>query len=259
MSATAAGRWQYAWDVLVVLVDRDLKMLYKRSSIGPLWALAAPLMQLLVLTVLFRGVIRLDVPNYAPYVFIGLLAWNWFSSSLLQSTSLITSSRALIRQPGFPLPLLPFVTVAVRLFHLAIALPLLLILLLMQGIRPSLVWCLVPLLLVVQFIFITALSYPLAALNVRVRDTQHVVGVGLQLLMFLTPIFYDPASLPPAVQAWYGLNPMVPIIDAWRDVLLKSRAPDLQSLTVVGLLGIGLLWAGRSIFVRESHHFVEEL
>ena len=259
MITTVAGRWQYAWDVLAVLVDRDLKMLYKRSSIGPLWALAAPLMQLLVLTMVFRGVIRLDIPNYASYVFIGLLVWNWFSGSLLQSTSLITGSRALVRQPGFPLPLLPFVTVAVRLFHFAIALPLLLLLLLMQDIRPSIAWCFVPLLLVVQFIFTTSLAYPLAALNVRVRDTQHVAGIVLQLLMFATPIFYDPASLPQGLQAWYRLNPMVPLIDAWRDVLLESRLPDLQALTAVGLLSLGLLWAGRSIFVRESHRFVEEL
>jgi lipopolysaccharide transport system permease protein len=243
----------------VVLVDRDLKMLYKRSSIGPWWALAGPLMQLLVLTFVFQRVIPLNIPNYASYVFVGVLVWNWFSSSLIQSTSLITGSRALVRQPGFPLPLLPLVTVAVRLFHFAVAVPILLILLLMQDVRPSVAWLLAPVLLAIQFVLTTSLAYPLAALNVRMRDTQHVVGVVLQLTMFLTPIFYDPASLPAAVRGWYNLNPMVPLIAAWREVLLAGRTPDMQSLTLITVLSLGLLWAGRAIFVAESHRFVEEL
>lgn len=259
MTTIARRDWRYVRDVVGVLVDRDLKMMYKRSTLGLLWGLAHPLMQLVVFTVVFRRVIRVDVPAYASFVFIGVLVWNWFHSALAGSTSLITGSRALVRQPGFPLTLLPIVTVGVRLIHFAMAIPLLAVLLLVQGMAPSPAWLFLPVLVVVQFVFTAALAYPLAALNVQIRDTQHVVAVVLQLTMYLTPIFYDAASLPESLRRWYVLNPMVTLIGAWRDVLLYGRVPALGPLAVIALLAAGMMWAGRRIFIAESHRFVEEL
>jgi homopolymeric O-antigen transport system permease protein len=250
---------RHAWDVIAVLVSRDLKLLYKRSWLGFGWSLATPLVQLLVYSLVFRRVLNVRVEHYAAYVFTGVLLWGWFQSSLMQSTDLITGSRALVRQPGFPLPLLPYVTVGVRFTHFVVALPLLMIFLVSDGINPGMSWFALPLLIVVQFVFTVALAYPLASLNVAIRDTQHLVSVVLQLLMLVTPIFYSLDLVPPHIRRWFLLNPMLSLLQAWRDVLLHNRWPDLQVLLILSAASAVLLMAGRKLFVAQSHRFVEEL
>jgi homopolymeric O-antigen transport system permease protein len=252
-------RWQHAWDVLAQLVARDLKVQYKRSSLGVGWALATPLLQLLTFTFVFRRVLAVEIENYATFVFIGVLVWGWFQTSLTQSTGLITTSRSLVLQPGFPLVLLPHATVAVRLFHFAVALPFLLALMWWQGIAPAWSWCLVPLLVVIQYVLTVGLAYPLASLNVSIRDTQHIVAVLLQLMIFVTPFFYSPHVISGRWRALWLLNPMVGMIEAWRTVLMDGRWPDLGLLTALFLAGWLFLAIGRRFFVAQSHRFAEEM
>lgn len=240
-------------------MDRDLKVLYKGSALGFGWALAAPLLQLLVFSLVFRRVLSVQVEHYTSFAFCGVLVWGWFQSALSQSTGLITSGQALVRQPGFPLAVLPHVTVAVRLVHFLVALPILFAFMWSEGIRPDLAWLTLPLLVVVQFAFTAGLAYPLAALNVRLRDTQHVVSVVLQLLMFLTPIFYSLESVPERLRPWFRLNPLVGLLEAWRDVLLRGRWPDAGSLAVLTVVAAVALVGGRRVFVNQSHQFVDEL
>ena len=251
--------FEHGLDVLAVLVSRDLKLLYKRSALGFGWALLHPLLQVCVFVLIFRGVLGVTVENYASYVFIGVLVWGWFQTSLAQSTSLITSSRALLRQPRFPLSLLPLVAVAVRLFHFSLALPILVTLLWIQGIRPTSAWLGIPLLIAIQFVFITAFALPLAALNVRVRDTQHFIGVVLQLAMYFTPIFYSIESLPAEVRRWLEINPIVPLLEGWRTILLHGDWPDPTRLGILAGASAVLLILGHRIFMHQSRRFVEEL
>jgi lipopolysaccharide transport system permease protein len=103
------------------------------------------------------------------------------------------------------------------------------------------------------------LAYPLAALNVTFRDTQHTLGVLLQMLFYLTPIFYDLNSVPKEFQPFYQLNPMVPLIEAYRAILLKGTQPDWQALLIVSLVVAVILPIGLAIFRRQSNTFVEEL
>ncbi len=251
--------WRHDLDVIAVLVDRDLKMLYKRSWLGLGWALATPLVQLMVFSLVFRRVLSVQVDNYASFAFTGVLVWGWFQSTLSQSTSLITGSPALVRQPGFPLPLLPYVTAGVRFIHFTLALPVLLVFLWLQGIEPGWAWMSLPLIAAVQFTLSVGLAYPLAALNVTVRDTQHVVSVTLQLLMFLTPVYYSLDSVPPSLLPWFRLNPMVGLLEAWRDVLVYSRWPDATTLALLATFAVALHLIGRRVFVAQSHRFVDDL
>lgn len=259
LSASQRRRWVHAFDVVAVLVSRDLKVLYKRSSLGFGWALVTPLLQVCIFVLVFRNVLGSPVENYASFVFTGVLVWGWFQSSLQQSTTLITHNRALARQPGFQLALLPIVTVAVRLFHFSLALPFLFGLLWFQGIRPADSWAFLPLLAVIQFALLAGLAYPLAALNVRLRDTQHVVAVVLQLAIYVSPVFYSLEVVPSWLAQWLHLNPMVPMLAAWRDVLLLGRLPNPVDVTLLAIFSGSLLLFGRRIFAIESRRFVEEL
>ena len=247
------------FDLLRELVDREMKLLYKRSALGIAWTLINPLLQLAVFSFVFRTVIPVNIPQFTSFAFSGLLIWNWSQTALFQATGLITSNLALIRQPNFPTAILPVVTTTTGLIHFLLALPVLIIFLAMDGVQPNSVLLYLPVLMVIQFVLTVSLAYPLAAINVTFRDTQHTLGVVLQMLFYLTPIFYDLSSVPKQYQPLYQLNPMVPLIEAYRAILLKGIQPDWSALLIVSVVVAALLPIGLGIFRRQSDRFVEEL
>jgi lipopolysaccharide transport system permease protein len=227
--------------------------------LGIAWTLINPLLQLAVFSFVFRSVIPINIPQFSSFAFSGLLIWTWSQTALFQATGLITSNKALIRQPNFPTAILPVVTTMTGLIHFLLALPVLIIFLAVDGVEPSSVLFVLPLLMVIQFVLTVGLAYPLAAMNVTFRDTQHTLGVLLQMLFYLTPIFYDLNSVPKEFQPFYQLNPMVPLIEAYRAILLKGTQPDWQALLIVSLVVAVILPIGLAIFRRQSNTFVEEL
>ncbi len=247
------------WGLLRVLVDRDLKITYKRSVLGIAWTLISPLLQLLVFIFVFRVIIKIEIPQYSSYVFTGLLAWNWFQNSLFQATGVVIHSRPLIRQPGFPGAILPIVVVTVGLLHFVLALPVLVVFLLLDGVRLTPFVLVLPLLHLIQFALTVTLSYFLAALNVTFRDTQHTLGVLLQFLFYLTPIFYELKSIPDRYWYAYGLNPLVHLVTCYRQILIWGTAPDWLALAIIVGCTALFLPIGYRTFLRQSRRFVEEV
>ena len=259
-SAMALSKWRivYVRDLLRELVGRDIKIRYKRSALGIAWSLLNPLAHLVVLGFVFQRVAPLNIPDYSLFVFIGVLAWNWFSTALSGATTSITGNRDLIRQPGFPPAILPAVPVLSSLVHFAIACGLVILALALggRGLSPAAVT--LPLVAGLQFAVILSLGYITSAVQVRFRDTGHVVGVLLLLGFFVTPVFYRPGLLPPGYQVLYTFNPMAHLISAYRDVLISHDWPDLWGLGGVGVAAMALLWCGRRLFDRASVKFAEE-
>ena len=257
--ATRRTRLVYLLDVLLTLVVRDLKLRYKRSILGVFWSLMVPLAQMLVFTFLFHRVLPLDIPNYPVFVFSGLLVWNWFSVSLGQSAGAITEHRELIRRPGFPVSILPVVTVSTNLVHFLLAVPILLIFNALAGGSLTAALLALPLVILVQFLLTLGLAYLLATLNVTFRDTQHLISVVLMLMFYVTPVFYSPTAVPEEYRSIYGLNPLVHLIEAYRALVISGEPPDYVAQARLVVLGAGLLWLGRQVFTRASYRFVEEL
>lgn len=247
------------FDILRELVNRDMKLLYKRSVLGVAWTLINPLLQLVVFAFVFQVVLPAGIPRYASFTFTGLLVWNWFQSSLFQATGVIIASRPLIRQPNFPSALLPVVITTTGLIHFLLALPVLFIFLLIDRVELKPVILMLPLLQVLQFALIVSLSYFLAALNVTFRDTQHTLGVVLTLIFYLTPIFYDARNIPATYQYLYNLNPMVHIVAAYRTILMHGMQPNWEPLVLIALLVSVGLPVGLQFFRGQSDRFVEEL
>ena len=255
------GRWRlpYLYDLLRSLVDREMKLLYKRSVLGVAWTLINPLLQLAVFAFVFQLVLPVAIPRYSSFVFTGLLVWTWFQNSLFQATGVIIANRPLIRQPGFPIAILPVVITATGLIHFLLALPVLMIFLLIDGIQLQPVILFLPILQALQFALTVTFAYLLAALNVTFRDTQHTLGVLLQLFFYLTPIFYDIKSVPTGYQSLYYLNPMVHIVTAYRAILMYGTAPNWQPLVIIAAVMAICLPIGLTYFRRQSARFVEEL
>ena len=214
------------------MVMRDMKLRYKRSVMGIAWSLLNPLAQLAVFGFVFRFVLPLDIPNYTAFLFIGILAWSWFQGSLQQATGAIVENGALIGYPGFPVAVLPVVTVTSHLVHYLLALPIVVVFLLASGISFNAVAALLPVVVLIQFVLSLSLAFLVATLQVFFRDTQYLLGIALMLGFFLTPIFYDLSTVPARFHPFYRLNPMYILVEAYRDILVRGILPDVGSLPV---------------------------
>ena len=252
-------RLLYVRDLLFTLVGRDMKLRYKRSILGIAWSLLTPLAQLAVYYLIFNILLPLNIPNYPAFIFSGVLVWNWFGGSLYQATSVIVDNRELIKRPGFLAAILPAVTVTSHLIHFLLALPILFVFLMMGGTPLTGALLALPLVIALQFTLTLSLAYFTATFYVTFRDTQHLLGVLLNLFFFLTPIFYKSSDLPAQYQTVYRLNPMVHLIESYRAILLSGTLPDANGLLMVTLPAIGFLFLGYHIFRKASDHFVDEL
>lgn len=184
-------------DLMLELILRDLRLRYKRSLLGIAWSLVTPLYLLLVLYFVFTVVLPLGIPNFESFLFIGILVWSWLAGSLEQATDSIVDNRELVRQPAFPMAILPIVTVAANLIHFLLALPILAAFLWLGGTAaagPAIV--LLPVLVMLQFLFTLSIAYFVATLQVTFRDTKHLLRVLLTLGFYLTPIFYELRQVP---------------------------------------------------------------
>ncbi len=249
----------YVRDLFRELIARDMKLRYKRSVMGVAWTLLNPLAELAILFLIFGLVLPLNIPNYPAFLFTGILAYGWFQNSLNFATGAIVGNRELVRQPGFPVLILPVVTVATNLIHFLLALPILFALLIYSGIQMTRAVFALPMIIVLQFLFTLSLAYLVATFHVRFRDTQYLLRVLLQLAFYLTPVFYGPSAIPGRYQLLYRLNPMVFFVDGYRAVLIRGEFPAPGYAALVTIMTAGLLLVGLHVFRRASHRFVDEI
>jgi lipopolysaccharide transport system permease protein len=263
MKATSANnlgyRLVYQRDLLRELVSRDIKLRYRRSVLGVAWSLLNPLAQLLVFNFIFSVILPLNIPNYGTFLFTGLIVWNWFQSTLFAGAGAIVDNRELIKRPGFPIWILPVVTVTTTFIHFFLALPIVFIFIYLSRIQITPAVVALPILFAIQFLFILSLTYLVGTIHVTFRDTQYLLGIFLLLGFYLSPVFYDAAAIPGRFQFIYNLNPMAVLIEAYRSVLMRGDFPNLLRISILGALSIIVLWIGYTIFKRSSLRFVEEL
>lgn len=246
-------------DLFLELLVREMKLRYERSSLGMLWAVLTPLLQMAIFSFVFGAVFRVDIERYPAFIFTGLLAWNWFREALFSSAGAIVNNRELVRQPGFPTAVLPIVAVTVPLLDLLAALPVLFVFLVASGGSLSPAVLALPALLVLQFLFLQGIGFLLAGLQVTFRDVQHLLNVSLTLLFYLTPVFYSPEMVPGWARTVYGLNPMTHFLVSYRHILMDGTMPDWRVLLVIAVLDAVVLRIGWTTFVRARFAFVEEL
>ena len=236
-----------------------MKLRYKRSILGIGWSLLNPLSQFLVFYVVFRWIIPVNVPDFAVFLLIGILAWNWFQSSLNFGCVAITDNASLIRQPGFPAAILPVVAVATNLVNFVLAMPVLAAALLITGHPFTAAVTVLPIVIAIQFLLTLSGCYVLSALHVFLRDTQYLVGVLLLLGFYVSPVLYPTQAVPLDWQTWFALNPLVHILEAYREVLIQGRYPDMLPLAWIAAITLAILMASYHVFVRSSDRFIEEI
>jgi lipopolysaccharide transport system permease protein len=246
-------------DLLANLIARQVKIHYRRSILGILWSLLNPLLALLVFVFIFQQVLPLNIPHYASYVFCGLLAWSWFSTSLSSAAYTIVFSRELVRRPGFNPEVLVAVNIGSNMVTFLLALPILLGLLWTDGLFPTLSYLLFPVMLLLQFAFTLGISLIVAALNVHFRDIGHLTSALVVIWFYITPVFYQARVSQKDFEWVFLINPMTHLLDAYRKILIEGRIPDPMPLLIITLISLVVCAAGFGIFRVLKHTFVDEL
>lgn len=254
-----SSRIAYYADLLWELVSRDFKVRYKRSVVGFLWAFSNPLLYLCVFYFVFQVAVPIEIKRFGPFAFTGILAWNWFQSSIVQAMGSITSNRGLIRTPGFAPAVLPAVAVITNFLHFLAGMALFLLFLVLSGTDFSGALMLLPGVILLQAALTLGIAYLIASANVVFRDVGHLVTVFLQLAFFMTPIFYDANLVPDAWQPLYRLNPMVTVVESYRAVLLGTDSLSWPALAAVCAFSVVLLGLGYRRFEKFSVRFAEEI
>jgi homopolymeric O-antigen transport system permease protein len=240
------------FELLCVLVSKELRVRYKGSLLGYLWALANPLAFTFVYYVAFKIIIRNTMSNYGLYLVTGLFPWAWTANALVQSTGAYRHNPTLVRKVKLPRAILPLSYVIQEMVHFLLAAPILAIAVTISTGSSHVNWLwLIPTMALVQLLMLYPITVVLAAINVIVRDVEYLVGIGLQLLFFLTPIVYPPESIPGKYRTYFALNPFASMISAWRAVFYQGRL-DLAS--VGQCLGFAL---AAGLFAWLVHRTVE--
>lgn len=251
--------WEYR-EVLYYLVWRDIKVRYRQTVIGALWAIIQPLMTMVVFSVFLGRFAKVpsDGAPYPLFAFAALVPWSFFASGLTQSANSLVASGNLITKVYFPRLLVPMGRVLSGLPDIGLSFLVLLALVAWYGqLRPtvSLLW--LPFLATLAFLTAFGVGLWLSALNVQYRDVQHAVPFLIQIWMFATPIAYPSSLLPEPWRTVYGLNPMVGVVEGFRWALLSSGRPPGLPLIVSSVAAVVLLLSGAFFFRRVERTFAD--
>ena len=245
------------------LVARDLKARYRGSVLGFAWSFVNPLLLLLIYSFVFTKIIPNETPDVKPYavfIFCGILPWNWFATSLSDAAGSLIAGGNLIKKVLFPAEVLPFVSVLTNMVHFFLGLPILLAFLLVSGHYPDpseLIW--IPVAVLVELIFTSALALVLSALAVHFRDIRDILANVLMLWFFATPIIYP--WFQPNVQRFkwlFNLNPFTHLAVSYQEILF-FRGPIGHGpwLLALGVMSVFLFLAGYWLFDRLRDSFAE--
>jgi lipopolysaccharide transport system permease protein len=250
--------WRHR-DVLRELSWTDFQVRYKRAVFGVLWAVVVPLLQAVVVGVVFSHVVR-DVSgsSYALYVLSGVLPWSYFATTLAIGAGAIVDGAELSEKLWFPRAMLPMVPAIAGLVGLGICMVVLVIAVpvLHAGFGISIL--LLPVACLQLVAFTTALSLVLAALHVYFRDVRYLVQALLLVWFYATPLLY-PASLLDGLAPWLDANPMTGVIALFRDSLVGSDASGLRSILVSAGTTVVLLAVAVEVYRRHDRLFADRL
>jgi len=246
-------------DIVIVLAKKDFKLRYRNSVLGFLWSLLNPLAYMVILTVVFSLLLRSNIPNFPAFILMALLIWRFFQVATSQSLYSIVGNPSLVSSVYLPRALIVLSSNLANLFGSSIEFIVLLPLLFLLGVHPDIYAFFLPVIVLMEFVLIFAVSLLLASLNLKYRDVSQIWDIAIQLGFFLSPIVYDESSVPSRYKPLYSLNPITRLIEATRGLFLQQQLPNLYDLFIIFSVTGLILIAGLAVFQHLQITFAEEL
>lgn len=243
-------------ELIWALALKELKIRYKRSVLGFLWALLNPLLLMLVLTVVFSSIMGANIPHYAIFLLSVLLPWTFFAQSLAYAAESIVGNADLIKKVRVAKSVFPMAAVVSNMINLFLSLiPLVLIVLVLQH-SLYLTWLYLPVPLLALTLFTVGATFFFATLNVFYRDVAHILQVVLQVWFYVTPVLYSIDAFPVKYRWLFKLNPLIFVLNGFRLSVYYGKLPAIQSVLASFACGLAALLIGFAIFRRFEDRFV---
>lgn len=250
--------WRYR-DLCYFMVWRDIKARYAQSTLGIGWALIQPLFFMIVFTLVFGKLARVDSDGapYAVFSYAGVVPWVYFSSALTATTGSLVTGASLMGKVYFPRLIMPASGALAKLVDFAIAFVLVFLLMIWFRTAPT-IWVLaIPLLIVLMVVAAFGVGIWLTALAVQYRDVSYAMPFAVQLFMFGTPVIYPISIIPERFHLVYALNPMVGVIEGFRSALLGTTPMPWDLLAVGTVSAIVMAIGGTYYFRRKESIFAD--
>ena len=251
----------YAYRQMIFsLVKKDLRGRYKGSVLGFLWTFINPLFQLIVYTIVFSKILPNNIDKYYLYLFVALIPWIFFSSSITVGAASIVAQKDLVKKIYFPRMVIPISYVTSCFVNMLLCFIVIFAVIIVTGAGINFLAVLtLPVIMIVEYVFALGMALLTSAITVYFRDLEHILGIVSMAWMYLTPVVYSKSIVPPRYLPIFNLNPMTHIIDCYRTVLYDRQIPDLTTLLWAAGLGVLFLLIGAVVFNKLQKHFAEEL
>ena len=246
-------------DLLREWTSRNISARYQQSVLGWLWAIIQPTAQVAIYTIVFTMVVRIDTGNIPNVIFsyTAMGPRTLLATSLTDMSNSLVDNMSLVNKIYFPREILPVAALLARLMDFAVAAVLIVVLMAIYKVQVfplGLLW--VPVILAIQMVLMLGIGLATAAANVFVRDIRSLVVLGLQLWFYASPIIYPATAVPEYLRPYYYLNPMNGIIEAYRDVLLRSQLPG-SYLLPSAIISVIIFVVGYWFFKRVEFQFAD--
>lgn len=246
-------------EMLFNMVKRDLRTRYKGSAIGFFWTFINPLLQLIVFSIVFSTVLRMNVDKYPMFLFVTLLPWIFFATTTQNATGIVNANGNLVKKVYFPRIVLPLSISISGLINLGLSFLVALIALEVYEIPITISLFALPLVMVIEFVFTLGVSFIVSALNVYYRDIEHLWSNFIMAWFYLTPIVYPLDMVPKKYLGWYSFNPMTSFTIAYRDILYSGVFPDMMVLLKLTLLSCIVCFFGYILYQYLQKGFAEAI
>ena len=246
-------------EFLKTSVKKDIRGKYKGAWLGVLWSFINPLLTLMVYAIIFPLIMKSKIPNYLMYLMTGMMPWNFFTGAINSAAYSIIANAGIIKKVYFPREVIPVSIVLSNAIMFCITCVIILVFLIFTGVGFSWYMLFFPIILFLEMFLLMGFSFILSAITVYAQDVSHIVNVILMAAFYGTPIVYDASAIPERYKFILYLNPMTPIVTAFRDILFYKQMPDWIELGWVFVFCIFLFYIGLAIFRKLQKGFVEEV
>lgn len=250
--------YQYR-ELLKSNIKKEIRGKYKGAWLGVVWSYLNPLLMLIVYSVVFSKIMRIQIPNYTMFLFTALIPWTFFTTTVSQGAFSIIANGNILKKVYFPREIIPISIVTSNVITFLISCIIMFIFIIITGLGFSWYALFFPLILISQYILLMGITFVLSSITVYIRDVEHIITVLLMVMFYGTPIVYSMDMVPASMKGILLLNPMTPIINSYRDVLFYKQMPNLLSMGIIVIISIIVFIFGLFIFRKLQRGFAEEL